>query len=113
MVPARLNRRERVDPAIGYLLCGVIDLGYVTPGVKPVATVCYVIDLGYVVASGLIARLTLALISKRGHALYAEAVDHEDFAGVGFFEFTVNPGGDEQAIEVRPAKGTGSGFEAR
>ena len=39
MVPARLNRRERVDPAIGYLLCGVIDLGYVTPGVKPVATV--------------------------------------------------------------------------
>jgi hypothetical protein len=45
MVPARLNRRERVDPAIGYLLCGVIDLGYVTPGAKPVATVCYEIDL--------------------------------------------------------------------
>jgi len=28
MVPARLNRRARVDPAIGDLLCGVIDLGF-------------------------------------------------------------------------------------
>ena len=113
MVPARLNRRARVDPAIGDLLCGVIDLGSVTPGVKPVATLCYVIDDGCVVARGLIPPLNLALVGKRGHALYAEAVDHEDFAGVGFFEFTVNPGGDEQAIEIRPAEGAGGGFEAR
>lgn len=66
-----------------------------------------------VIESMLDSLIVLAIVCKCGHALHTEAVDHEDFAGVGFFEFTVNPRGDEQAIEVRPAECTGGGFETR
>ena len=55
----------------------------------------------------------LALVSEGWHAAHAKAVDDKDFARVGFFEFTVNSGGDEEAIEVRATEGTGGGLEAR
>ena len=54
----------------------------------------------------------LPLVGEGGHALHAEAVDHEHFAGVLFDEFAVNAGGDEQAIQIRAAKGAGSRLNA-
>jgi len=39
MAHAQLSRSERLDPAIEYLLGGVIDLGYVILGEKSVAKV--------------------------------------------------------------------------
>ena len=52
----------------------------------------------------------LPFVGEGRHALHAEAVDDEDFACVLFGEFTVNAGGDEQAVEVRAAKGAGGGL---
>lgn len=55
----------------------------------------------------------LALVGEGRHATNAEAVDDEDFARVGFFFGAVDTGGDEEAVELGAAKGTGCSLDAR
>ena len=47
-----------------------------------------------------------------GHAFDVEAADDEEAASVFFPGGFVDAGGDEQVCQIRPAEGTGGGFQA-
>lgn len=56
-------------------------------------------------------RLWLPIVGLGAHAAHAEAVDHEDFAGVRLLPRLVDAGGYKQSIEVRATKSAGCRFD--